>query len=313
MELPPADVDIVLLPSHRRQRAGSSCAPPRGRSRTSWLGRHAAAAGVDDVDVAGSDPGAGDAATAAASAAVLDARRPGRRGSLLGGSPVEPLQARRLLAGVHEALTPPASDSARSATVVCGLGPGTFTGLRIGVATARASGAGGRRCALGGVPTLEALAGGLAAGEAGASATTFVPLIDGRRDEVFAAGLPAPRGRIGRRSRWGRAAGRAAPPTACQLVAPVIALAAILCAELATLRRPGRARWWAATAPPCTPTGCRRPSCTTRAVAAPSAPWSPAPGCRLAGGHDAASPPRCRSTAASPTRHRRRPARLRRA
>ena len=54
-------------------------------------------------------------------------------------------------------------------TVVCGLGPGTFTGLRIGIATARAL-AQGAGLPVAGVPSLEALARGLAAGEAAASA-----------------------------------------------------------------------------------------------------------------------------------------------
>ena len=47
-------------------------------------------------------------------------------------------------------------------TVVCGLGPGTFTGLRIGVATARAL-AQAAGLPVAGAPSLEALAGGLAA------------------------------------------------------------------------------------------------------------------------------------------------------
>ena len=124
-----------------------------------------------------------ETSSAVASAAVVD-----RQGVPLGESrPVESAhQARRLLACVDEALAAAGASLADAETVVCGLGPGTFTGLRIGVATARAL-AQAADLSLAGVPSLEALAGGLAGGEAGTSASTFVPLIDGRRGEVFAA------------------------------------------------------------------------------------------------------------------------------
>jgi len=124
-----------------------------------------------------------ETSTAWSSAAVVDAA-----GRVLGASrPADgPRQTRRLLEGVHEALTQAGLTMTDLDTVVCGLGPGTFTGLRIGVATARAL-AQSAGLEVGGVPTLAALARGLAAGEPGASAETFVPLIDGRRNEVFAA------------------------------------------------------------------------------------------------------------------------------
>jgi tRNA threonylcarbamoyladenosine biosynthesis protein TsaB len=131
-----------------------------------------------------------ETSTAAASAVVVDAD-----GGLLGASLSTggPLQARRLLEGVHEALRAAGVALDEVATIVCGLGPGTFTGLRIGVATARAL-AQAAGLPLAGVPSLEALARGLAADSAGANASAglasaghFVPLIDGRRNEVFAA------------------------------------------------------------------------------------------------------------------------------
>jgi tRNA threonylcarbamoyladenosine biosynthesis protein TsaB len=65
-----------------------------------------------------------------------------------------------------------------------GIGPGTFTGLRIGVATARAL-AHALGIGVSPVPSLAALAAGLA-GEAG-KARPLLPLIDARRREVFAA------------------------------------------------------------------------------------------------------------------------------
>ena len=124
-----------------------------------------------------------ETSSATASAAVVDADgRPLGESRPAGGA----LQARRLLECVHEALTAAGVALDDLETVVCGLGPGTFTGLRIGVATARAL-AQAAGLPVAGVPSLEALAGGLAASEAGARADCVVPLIDGRRHEVFAA------------------------------------------------------------------------------------------------------------------------------
>jgi tRNA threonylcarbamoyladenosine biosynthesis protein TsaB len=63
--------------------------------------------------------------------------------------------------------------------VAVGVGPGTFTGLRIGVATARAL-AHGSRASLHPVSSLAALA-------AGADAPQALPLIDAKRGELFGA------------------------------------------------------------------------------------------------------------------------------
>lgn len=101
-------------------------------------------------------------------------------------APRGPAHTQRLLPDVHHALTIAGVDVAEVHTVVVGIGPGTFTGLRIGVATARAlAQALGAR--LGGVPTIAALALALADGDAVARAAWLVPLIDGKRGEVFAA------------------------------------------------------------------------------------------------------------------------------
>ena len=101
-------------------------------------------------------------------------------------APTGPAHTQRLLADVHHVLGMTGAQAGDVRTVVVGLGPGTFTGLRIGVATARAlAQAVGAR--LVGVPSLAGLALALAEGDAAAKATALVALIDGKRREVFAA------------------------------------------------------------------------------------------------------------------------------
>jgi tRNA threonylcarbamoyladenosine biosynthesis protein TsaB len=65
-----------------------------------------------------------------------------------------------------------------------GVGPGTFTGLRVGIATVRAV-AQARGLAVAPVSSLAALARGI--GERAHGERSRMPLIDARRDEVFAA------------------------------------------------------------------------------------------------------------------------------
>jgi tRNA threonylcarbamoyladenosine biosynthesis protein TsaB len=95
----------------------------------------------------------------------------------------EPLGERRsravsVLADAHELLTAAGAEPRDLDRLVVGTGPGSFTGIRIGLATAR-----GLARSLGlpvaGVSTLDALA----AGAPGA-----VPVIDARRREVFVPG-----------------------------------------------------------------------------------------------------------------------------
>jgi tRNA threonylcarbamoyladenosine biosynthesis protein TsaB len=78
--------------------------------------------------------------------------------------------------------------------IVVGVGPGTFTGLRIGIATALAL-ARARDIPLVGVSTLESLALGAAgAAEAASAHESVIAAIDARRGEVFAAGWRLTRG-----------------------------------------------------------------------------------------------------------------------
>jgi tRNA threonylcarbamoyladenosine biosynthesis protein TsaB len=121
-----------------------------------------------------------DTATAASSAAVL-------RGD---GELIEhvPSPARLMQPPAHAAeLLPAVGDVMERADVTfadldaiaVGVGPGTFTGLRIGVATARALGK-ANDVPLRSVSSLSALAAGLPAG-------ARLPLIDAKRGEVYAA------------------------------------------------------------------------------------------------------------------------------
>ncbi|WP_169077162.1 tRNA (adenosine(37)-N6)-threonylcarbamoyltransferase complex dimerization subunit type 1 TsaB [Microcella alkalica] len=84
-------------------------------------------------------------------------------------------------------------DGARLSHVVAGIGPGPFTGLRVGIAAARAV-ALARGIPLLAVPSHEAVA--LRLVEGGVAAGRFAVITDARRREVavtvFAAGLPLP-------------------------------------------------------------------------------------------------------------------------
>ena len=92
--------------------------------------------------------------------------------------------AQRVLGDVHHLMRSVRVEPADLETIVVGTGPGTFTGLRIGLATARSLG-----FALGvpvrGVGTLDALLQGDG---------VDVACVDARRGEVFAAGTGVPLG-----------------------------------------------------------------------------------------------------------------------
>jgi tRNA threonylcarbamoyladenosine biosynthesis protein TsaB len=128
-----------------------------------------------------------DTATPATAVALLDGDAPAsareRRHEPAEGE--RPGHAAQLLALAHELLDEAGIGFADVDRIAVGLGPGTFTGLRIGVATARAL-AQAARADLVGVSTLRALA---AAAEPDAPAGSGVlAVIDARRGEVFAAG-----------------------------------------------------------------------------------------------------------------------------
>jgi tRNA threonylcarbamoyladenosine biosynthesis protein TsaB len=92
-----------------------------------------------------------------------------------------PAHAGRLLVLIEEALAVTGLGWDDVERIAVGVGPGGFTGLRLGIATARAL-AQARGLPLVGVSSLEALAAGAADEEA-----PIVAVIDARRGEVFAA------------------------------------------------------------------------------------------------------------------------------
>ena len=121
-----------------------------------------------------------DTSTSAASACVL--RADGESFEVV--SPPErlqdpPSQAAELLPAVAEAMARAGVGWRDLDAIAVGMGPGTFTGLRIGIATARAL-ASANDLPLRPVSSLAALA-------AGIEAPLRLPLIDARRGELFGA------------------------------------------------------------------------------------------------------------------------------
>ena len=97
-----------------------------------------------------------------------------------------PRHTTRLLALAVEVLTDAGCGWEDLTRIAVGVGPGTFTGLRIGISTARALAA-ARDLPLVGVSTLRSLAHGAAATAAG-EGRAVLAVLDARRGEVFAAG-----------------------------------------------------------------------------------------------------------------------------
>jgi tRNA threonylcarbamoyladenosine biosynthesis protein TsaB len=125
-----------------------------------------------------------DTATAAAAACVL--RADGEVFEVVPdpqGLVRPPAHARELMPAVAEVMTRAGVGFGDLEAVAVGIGPGSFTGLRIGVATARglaaAAGLGLRP-----VSSLAALAAGVAAET---NAPAVLAIIDAKRSEVFAA------------------------------------------------------------------------------------------------------------------------------
>lgn len=136
-----------------------------------------------------------DTATATCSLALgLDGELVGEHAFPAGRSHLE-----LLLPAISRLLAETGLDRSDLRAIVVGTGPGTFSGLRIGVATARAL-AQGLEVNLSGSGSLEALASGLAAAT---GASRLLPVIDAKRGQVFSrlfakdqAGKPVPESEI---------------------------------------------------------------------------------------------------------------------
>jgi tRNA threonylcarbamoyladenosine biosynthesis protein TsaB len=126
-----------------------------------------------------------DTATGATAVGLLDGAGTVRERRHEPAAGERPGHAAQLLTLAHELLEEAGIGFADVDRIAVGLGPGTFTGLRIGVATARAL-AQSTGAELVGVSTLRALA--VAAGPSAPAGTGVLAVIDARRGEVFAAG-----------------------------------------------------------------------------------------------------------------------------
>lgn len=149
--------------------AAADAAPLDGSTGAVALARHD---GSEERDAVGKGPAHADGAG--------DERRhdpgPGER----------PGHGPRLLALAHELLDVAALTFRDVDRIAVGVGPGGFTGLRIGVATARAL-AQGAGAELAGVSTLRALA----AAARAAPGQGVLAVVDARRGEVFVGGWRA--------------------------------------------------------------------------------------------------------------------------
>jgi tRNA threonylcarbamoyladenosine biosynthesis protein TsaB len=151
-----------------------------------------------------------DTATRSTAVALLDTDRDEaieRRDDPPPGA--RPRHTTQLLGLVVAALSEAGVDWPQLDLLAVGTGPGTFTGLRIGVTTARALSQ-AREIPIVGVSTLHAVA-YAAAQEAGETGRDVLAVLDARRREVFAAGFTVQAAQ--------QAAGQADPPA--RPIAPV--------------------------------------------------------------------------------------------
>ena len=121
-----------------------------------------------------------DTATASPSLALVRGDRPIAELWLA----AEPGSGRRVLEAAHGLLSAAGASVREIDAVVVGVGPGGFTGLRIGIATALGLGQ-ALRVPVTGASSLEALALGIA--EVAPEGAVVAPVLDARRRELFAA------------------------------------------------------------------------------------------------------------------------------
>ena len=109
-------------------------------------------------------------------------------GAILGTGGYVDLQghAERIFEAIDAALAAAGLDRGAVAAVACDLGPGSFTGVRVGVASAKGI-ALGLGVPLAGVISLEAMAAAAFAGGAATAGDVVLAAIDAKKDEVFLA------------------------------------------------------------------------------------------------------------------------------
>jgi len=125
-----------------------------------------------------------DTATADAVVGVTDGEEVIKESRIGPGDDGRPRHSQVLLPEIERCVDA-AGGWSRIDRIAIGVGPGSFTGLRIGIATARAL-AQARDLPLAGVGTLAALARGIRL-DPGGEGRLALPVIDARRSEVFAA------------------------------------------------------------------------------------------------------------------------------
>ena len=123
-----------------------------------------------------------DSATADAVVGVTEGGEVVREARIDPGADGRPRHSQVLLREIERSVEE-AGGWERIERIAVGVGPGSFTGLRIGIATARAL-AQARSIPIAPVSSLEALARGITEGR---EETLALPVIDARRGEVFAA------------------------------------------------------------------------------------------------------------------------------
>jgi tRNA threonylcarbamoyladenosine biosynthesis protein TsaB len=131
-----------------------------------------------------------DTATRATTAALWDSEAPGHASEVRDDPRLgeRPRHAAFVLPSIVELLEREAVSWDDLDRIAVGIGPGTFTGLRIGIATAKALSR-SRGIPLVGVPTLESLAlGAVLSAQRSERPSAVLAVIDARRREVFAAG-----------------------------------------------------------------------------------------------------------------------------